>query len=86
MLHLEERHDFMRITCDCGNLAITLENRGRMPERMLHCGHCGAHASTRELQERKAIRSPAAPGTRGMGFFARIGASLLALARISHPA
>lgn len=61
MLHLEERHDLKHISCDCGNLSITLETRGRIPERMLRCGHCGASASTHELEAQNETPPPAMP-------------------------
>lgn len=60
MLHLETRHDFVHITCDCGRLSITLENRGRMPDRPIRCGHCGEQATTGELLAREAD-APQAP-------------------------
>ena len=78
MLRLEERHDFTRITCDCGHLAITLENRGRMPDRMLHCGHCGASATTHELRE---PAHPVSPAAEQPGFVARMRESLFSLGR-----
>ncbi len=58
MLHLDQHHDVIHITCDCGRLSITAEVRGRIPDRLVRCNGCGDSAKTATLLADKAEPTP----------------------------